>query len=154
MAVSAGARFDRMVPAAPDAIGALRRELRRWARRQGASPAVQANVALAFSEACAMIIGPDGPRDEPPGPLMVQASVRDDELRLRVSHRSRGVPSPPAGVGYGFGLALIARVCDHFEVRRREDRPGTALLIAFSLERSAEPARSSPLRPSRSTTGR
>ena len=44
-------RFDRMVPAAPDAVGSLRRELRRWARRQGASPATQASVALAFSEA-------------------------------------------------------------------------------------------------------
>ena len=154
MAVSAGARFDRMVPAAPDAIGALRRELRRWARRGGAAPAVQANVALAFSEACTSIIGPDGPREQPPGPLMVQAWVSGDELRLCVSHRSRGAPSPPVGVGYGFGLALIARVCDRFEVRRREDRPGTALLMVFSLEGSPEPERSSPLRPSRSTTRR
>jgi anti-sigma regulatory factor (Ser/Thr protein kinase) len=155
VAVSAAARFDRMVPAAPDAIGALRRELRRWSRRQGAAPPVQANVALAFSEACTMIIGPDGPREEPPGPLMVQASVHADELRLRVSHRSSGVPSPPVGVGYGFGLALMARICDRFEVRRRrEGRPGTALLMAFSLERPPAPARSSLRPPSRSTPRR
>jgi anti-sigma regulatory factor (Ser/Thr protein kinase) len=152
MAVAAPARFDRMVPAAPDAIGALRRELRRWARRRGASPTVQANVALAFSEACTSIIGPDGPREEPPGPLMVQGWIAGDEIRLRVSHRSRGVPTP--GVGYGFGLALMARICDRFEVRRREDRPGTALLMVFRLERSPEPERSSPLPPSRSTTRR
>jgi anti-sigma regulatory factor (Ser/Thr protein kinase) len=143
-----------MVPVAPDAIGALRRELRRWSRRQGAAPPVQASVALAFSEACAMIIGPGGPGEEPPGPLMVQASVRGDELRLRVSHRSRGVPSPPVGVGYGFGLALMARICDRFEVRRRENRPGTALLMAFTLERSSSPPRSSPPRPSRSSPRR
>jgi anti-sigma regulatory factor (Ser/Thr protein kinase) len=143
-----------MVPAAPDAVGALRRELRRWARRQGASPPVQANVALAFSEACASIIGVGGPHEPALGPLVVQAAVAGDELRLRVSHRSRGVPSPPDGVGYGFGLALMARICDRFEVRRREDRPGTAMLMAFSLERSPEPARSSPLQPSRSTTRR
>src|SRR3954466_6002434 len=147
-------RFDRMVPAAPDAVGALRRELRRWARRQGASPAVQSNIALAFSEACTSIIGADGPRDPAEGPLMVQASVTADELRVRVSHRSRGVPSGPDGVGYGFALALMARLCDRFEVRRRDDRPGTALLMAFSFERSPEPERSSPLRPSRSTTRR
>jgi anti-sigma regulatory factor (Ser/Thr protein kinase) len=150
MAVSAGARFDRMVPAAPDAIGALRRELRRWARRRGAPPTVQANVALAFSEACTTIIGPDGAREPAEGPLILQAWVAGDEIRLRVLHRSRGVPAP--GYGYGFGLALIARICDRFEVRRREDRPGTALLMAFSLERSPEPERSAPLRPSRSTT--
>jgi anti-sigma regulatory factor (Ser/Thr protein kinase) len=154
VAVNAVARFDRMVPAAPDAIGSLRRELRRWARRQGASPPVQANVALAFSEACTSIIGADGARDPDEGPLMLQASVADDELRVRVSHRSRGVPSPPMGVGYGFGLALMARICDQFEVRRREDRPGTELLMVFSLERAPQPARSFPPRPSRSTTRR
>jgi anti-sigma regulatory factor (Ser/Thr protein kinase) len=152
VAVSAGARFDRMVPAAPDAVGALRRELRRWARRNGASPPVQANVALAFSEACTSIIGVDGAHDPVPGPLVVQAVVTGDELRLRVSHRSRGAPSSPDGLGYGFGLALIARVCDRFEVRRRDDHPGTALLMAFRLRPAPEPARSSPPRPSRSTT--
>jgi anti-sigma regulatory factor (Ser/Thr protein kinase) len=140
-----------MVPAAPDTIGALRHELRRWARRRGATPSVQADVALAFSEACASIIGPDGPRDPAEGPLILQAWVAGDEIRLRVSHRSRG---PTAGVGYGFGLALIARICDSSEVRRRDDRPGTALLMAFSLARSPEPGRSAPLRPSRSTTRR
>src|SRR3954466_15135232 len=132
-------RFDRMVPAAPDVVGALRRELRRWARRQGASPPVQANVALAFSEACASVIGVDGSSDPVPGPLVVQAVVAGDELRLRGSHRSRGVPPSADGLGYGFGLALIARVCDRFEVRRRDDRPGTALLMAFSLAPEPEP---------------
>jgi anti-sigma regulatory factor (Ser/Thr protein kinase) len=155
-------RFDRMVPAAPDAIGALRRELRRWARRQGASPATQANVALAFSEACTSVVAPDTPSDGEPGPLMVEAWVEDDELDVRVSHRSRGAPSPPAEVGYGFGLALIARICDRFEVRRRGERPGTALLMVFRLGRATGPerepelrmGRSSPLPPSRSTLRR
>jgi Histidine kinase-like ATPase domain len=157
VAVTAGARFDRMVPAAPDAIGALRRELRRWARRQGASPPVQANVALAFSEAATSIIGPDAPRQgaRATGPLVVQASVDGGELRVHVLHRSRGAA---VGLGYGFGLALLARICDRFEVRRRDDRPGTALLMVFSLARAPEPEpepeRSSPPRPSRSTTRR
>jgi anti-sigma regulatory factor (Ser/Thr protein kinase) len=127
-------RFDRMVPAAPDAIGALRRELRRWARRQGASAATQANVALAFSEACTSMIGPEPPCERDPGPLMVEAWIDDDELDVRVSHRSRGAPAPPAEVGYGFGLALITRICDRFEVRRRDEQPGTALLMSFRLE--------------------
>jgi|SRR6185312_14747858 len=153
-----------MVPAAPDTIGALRRELRRWVRRQGASPATQATVALAFSEACTSIIGPEPPHAGRPGPLMLQAWVEGDEIGVRVSHRSRGAPAPPSDVGYGFGLALITRLCERFEVRRRGERPGTALLMTFRLERSrqTEPepalglglARSSPLPPSRSTTRR
>jgi anti-sigma regulatory factor (Ser/Thr protein kinase) len=147
-------RFDRMVPAAPETIGALRRELRRWARREGAPPAVQANVALAFSEACTSIIGSAPAAEGVAGPLMLQAWVDGDELGVRVSHRSRGVPSPPVGVGYGFSLALMARICDRFEVRRRDERPGTAVLMTFSLERERPPARSSPRRLSRSTTRR
>jgi anti-sigma regulatory factor (Ser/Thr protein kinase) len=151
-------RFDRMVPAAPDAIGALRRELRRWARRQGVSSPTQANVALAFSEACASVIVRDVAPDEEPGPLMVQAWVEDDELGVRVSHRSRGAPAPPEEVGYGFGLALITRLCDRFEVRRRGAQPGTAMLMVFRLGQATEPepqrAGSFPLRPSRSTPRR
>jgi len=139
-----------MVPAAPDTVGALRRELRRWARREGASADLQARLALAFSEACATIVGPAPVADDAPGPLMVQSWIEGDELGVRVSHRSRGVPAPPEEVGYGFGLALIARLCDRFEVRRRDDRPGTALLMLFSFERAREPERSSPLQPSRS----
>jgi anti-sigma regulatory factor (Ser/Thr protein kinase) len=151
-----------MVPAAPDTIGALRRELRRWVRRLGATPQTQAAVALAFSEACASIIGPEATRAERPGPLMVQAWVDGDEIGVRVSHRSRGAPAPPSDVGYGFGLALITRLCERFEVRRREEQPGTAMLMMFRLERSMtpEPApamgleRSSPLPPSRSSLRR
>jgi anti-sigma regulatory factor (Ser/Thr protein kinase) len=128
-----------MVPAAPDTIGALRRELRRWARRQGASAATQANLALAFSEAATTIIGPDTPPAGRPGPLIVQAWLEDQEIDVQVSHRSRGAPAPHSDVGYGFGLALIARLCDRFEVRRRDEQPGTAMLMAFRMERPAQP---------------
>ena len=155
-------RFDRMVPAAPDTIGALRRELRRWVRRHGASPQTQAGVALAFSEACTIIIGPAPPHAGRPGPLMVQAWVDEDEIEIRVSHQSRAAAAAHSGVGSGFGLALITRLCERFEVRRRDDRPGTAMLMTFRLERSTRPepepvlglGRSSPLLPSRSTTRR
>jgi len=146
-------RFDRMVPAAPDVVGSLRRELRRWARRQGASPATQASVALAFSEAGTSIsAAASHPAGREPRPLMVQAWVEDDELGLRLSHPSQRVSRPQADIGHGFGLAIIARVCERFEVRRRDERPGTAWLMIFRLER--EPERSSRLQPSRSSPRR
>jgi len=74
--------------------------------------------------------------------------VEGDELGVRVSHPSRRVARPGADVGHGFGLAIIARVCDRFEVRRRAERPGTAWLMTFRLERERE--RSSRRQPSRS----
>ena len=146
-------RFDRMVPAAPDTVGAVRRELRRWARREGAPADVQANVALAFSEACTTIIGPDTPPEGIRGPLIVQGSRDGDEIAVRVSHPSPRAVAPQSG-GYGFALALMARICDHFEIRRREDGPGTAVLMTFRLEPEPAWERSSPRRLSRSTTRR
>jgi anti-sigma regulatory factor (Ser/Thr protein kinase) len=145
-------RFDRMVPAAPDAVGSLRRELRRWTRRQGASPATQASVALAFSEAATSIIGETPTANGQPRPLSLEAWVDGDELSVRVSHPSERVSRPEADIGHGFALAIIARVCERFEVRRRGERPGTAWLMIFRLER--EPERSFPLRPSRSSPRR
>jgi len=144
--------FDRMVPAAPDAVGSLRRELRRWARRQGASPATQASVALAFSEAATSIIGEAPAGGGQPRPMMLEAWIDGDELSVRVSHPSQRVSRPAADVGHGFGLAIIARVCDRFEVRRRAERPGTAWLMIFRLER--EPERSSRRQLSRSSPRR
>jgi anti-sigma regulatory factor (Ser/Thr protein kinase) len=154
VAATTAPRFDRMIPAAPDSVGSLRRELRRWARRSGVPAAVQERIALAFSEACALIVGPDADAHPERGPLVLQSWIDGDEVGVRVSHRERGVPAPPQEVGYGFGLALMAGVCDRFEVRRRDDRPGTALLMIFRLDPVMEPEGSSRLRPSRSSLRR
>jgi hypothetical protein len=150
VAATAGARFDRMVPAAPDAVGALRRALRRWAREQGASPSLQANVALAFSEAATSMIGPDARRERSLDPLSVEAWIDGDDLHLHVLRRS----GASVALGYGFGMAILARICDGFEIRRRQEQPGSELAMTFRLERWRPPARSSPRPPSRSTPRR
>jgi anti-sigma regulatory factor (Ser/Thr protein kinase) len=139
-----------MIPAAPDSIGPLRRELRRFARSHGAPASVQSAVALAFSEACTGIVrlnararGSRGAR----GPLSVEATVRDDELHLRVSHRDRAIPLTADMTGYGLSLALISQLTDRFEIRRRDDGPGTALEMVFALGASPTPARSGAAAP-------
>jgi anti-sigma regulatory factor (Ser/Thr protein kinase) len=147
-------RYDRMVPAAPETIGPLRRELRRFARANGASAEVQAAVALAFSEACGSFVRPDADPLGDPGPLMVQARVRGDELLVRVAHAGRTVPAIREEGTYGFGLALINSVCEHFEVRDRVGRPGKDLEMTFRLEKAPARTRSSPPRPSRSSPRR
>jgi anti-sigma regulatory factor (Ser/Thr protein kinase) len=148
------ARLDRMVPAAPDAIGPLRRELRRFARAHGASADVQASVALAFSEACASVVNPRADPLGDPGPLIVRARARGGELVVRVAHARRDAPPVRAEAGYGFGLALISSVCERFEVRDRPGRPRKEIEMCFTLRRAPAPSRSSRLRPSRSSPRR
>jgi anti-sigma regulatory factor (Ser/Thr protein kinase) len=147
-------RYDRMVPAAPETIGPLRRELRRFARANGASAEVQAAVALAFSEACGSFVRPDADPLGDPGPLIVRAYPRDGELVVCVAHARRGAPPVRAEAGYGFGLALISSVCERFEVHDRQGRPGKELEMRFTLERAPERSRSSPPQPSRSSLRR
>jgi len=147
-------RIDRMVPAAPDAIGPLRRELRRFARSHGAAADVQASVALAFSEACASVVRPDADPLGDPGPLIVRARVRGGELVVQVAHARRGAPPVRGEAGYGFGLAIISSLCERFEVRNRPGRPGKEIEMAFRLARAPGPSRSSPRRPSRSSPRR
>lgn len=147
-------RFDRMVPAAPEAIGPLRRELRRFSRAEGASAEVQAAAALAFSEACASVVRPDADPLGDPGPLIVSARVRDGELVVCVAHARRGPPPVRGEGGYGFGLAMINSVCERFEVRDRQGRPGKEIEMRFRLERAPARLRSSRLRPSRSSPRR
>src|SRR5919107_5329159 len=104
-----------VVPAAPETIGPLRRELRRFARSHGAAADVQASVALAFSEACASVVRPDADPLGDPGPLIVRARVRGGELVLQVAHTRRGAPPVRPDAGYGFGLAIITSVAERFE---------------------------------------
>jgi anti-sigma regulatory factor (Ser/Thr protein kinase) len=148
------ARFDRMVPAAPEAIGPLRRKLRRLARASGATAEVQAAVALAFSEACTSVVRPDADPLGDPGPLVVRADVRDGDLVVRVAHARRGALPVRPEAGYGFGLAMIGSLCDRFEVRDRDGRPGKEIEMRFRLERAPKRRRSSPRRRSRSSPRR
>ena len=148
------ARLDRMVPAAPEAIGPLRRELRRFARSHGAAADVQASVALAFSEVCASIVHSDADPLGDPGPLIVRARVRSGELIVQVAHARRGAPPVRADAGYGFGLALISSVSERFEVRDRPGRPGKEIEMGFRLQQAPAPSRSSPRRPSHSSPRR
>ncbi|MEA2287761.1 MAG: Histidine kinaselike ATPase domain [Solirubrobacteraceae bacterium] len=90
-------------------------------------------MALAFSEACAPVVRAGGRRQGDPGPLIVEARVEADELRLRVAHQGRAMGVSPELAGHGFGLALISQVADEFEISRREDGPGTALTMVFRL---------------------
>src|SRR4051794_1771743 len=124
------ARFERMVPATAEAVGPLRRALRRFAREQGAAPAAQAAIALAFSEACADVIQHAYAGRRAPGPLILQARVGDGRLVMRVADTG----STRRALDGGIGRQLIGELADRFSVRPRHGAAGTVRTMVFALD--------------------
>ena len=130
----ADTRFERLFPAAGEAIGPLRRSLRRFARDAGAPVTTQARVALGFSEACTFLF-PAGGDDGRPDVLAVEASARDDALLVRVLSRSRIVRPMLERDGCGLALPLIAQMADGVLVEHRQNAAGSAITMRFDLPR-------------------
>jgi anti-sigma regulatory factor (Ser/Thr protein kinase) len=105
--VPAENRFERLIPAVGEAVGPLRRSLRRFARDVGAPTGTQARVALGFSEACTLLFPSSGDDGRPPV-LAVEAIAMDRALVVRVLSRSRIVQSFLERDGYWLALPLIA----------------------------------------------
>jgi anti-sigma regulatory factor (Ser/Thr protein kinase) len=126
-------QYKRMVLASAEAVGPLRRALRRFARDHGASSATQAHVAFAFSEACGVLLGV-GPGDGP-GVLVVDAQAHDGELVVRVLNRIEADRPAPEPEVTGFGLPLMAHVCDSLAIEQRSDASGTAITMRFGAAR-------------------
>lgn len=133
----ADAQFERMFPATEEALGTLRRSLRRFARDLGASAATQARIALGFSEAVAVLL-PRAADDAEPAVLAVQASVEGEAVSVRVLSRSRTLHPAFERDGYALAVPLIAQVADGLIVQHRRGGRGCAIAMRFDLaERSA-----------------
>jgi anti-sigma regulatory factor (Ser/Thr protein kinase) len=128
--------YERMVPADAECVGPLRRALRHFARANGASPELQARVALAFSEACRLLLGDSGSNV---GVLIVQATLTERALVVRVADRGPGVRPPAVEADANFALPMIAQVCDQLTVEHRNEAPGMALTMTFVFSRSPLP---------------
>jgi anti-sigma regulatory factor (Ser/Thr protein kinase) len=127
-----------MVLASAEAVGPLRRALRRFARDHGASSAAQAHLALAFTEACGLLLGarPGGE----PGVLVVDAQAHDGELVVRVLNRIEPDRPPLEPQVTGFGWPLMAHVCDSLAIEQRSDASGTAITMRFGATRPDDEA--------------
>jgi anti-sigma regulatory factor (Ser/Thr protein kinase) len=129
----ADTQFGRLVPAVGEAIGPLRRSLRRFARDVGAPIATQARVALGFSEACTFLFQGSAGDDARPGVLAVEASARDDALVVRVLSRSRTLHPMLERDGCRLTLPLVAQMADDVVIEHRRDTDGSAITMRFDL---------------------
>jgi serine phosphatase RsbU (regulator of sigma subunit)/anti-sigma regulatory factor (Ser/Thr protein kinase) len=109
----AGRRLHLRRDGEPHDVAEVRRVVRRWLTDNGADAAAVDDVLLACSEACTNVIqhayGAGG------GPLIVDASIADDELTVSVRDEGEWRSRPDDRSG-GRGVALMRAVMDHVDV--------------------------------------
>jgi serine/threonine-protein kinase RsbW len=128
--------FGRTVPAVAENVAALRHAVVELATRAGAEDTVRTDLALAVGEACANVVVHAYPPGDV-GPLIVQASIADDEIVVSVVDQGQGMTPRPDSPGLGLGLPLIANLSDRLEIQEGPDGVGTQLEMVFSLKRTA-----------------
>jgi anti-sigma regulatory factor (Ser/Thr protein kinase) len=130
-------RLLRSVPATPEQVATVRRDMSAFAQAHGASDATVQAVALAASEAATNVVVHAYRHRDEPGPLIAEAFLEDDEIVVLVSDEGRGMKPRPDSPGAGLGLPIIAQMADRFEVSDRHGS-GVALQMHFPLERRAD----------------
>jgi anti-sigma regulatory factor (Ser/Thr protein kinase) len=116
-----------------ETVPPLRRAVRRFARRRGASPAVQARVSLAFSEACIVLLGQADAAHADAALLIVEADADGDTLTVRVSASRHGLLPRFWRERQGFELALLTQACDRVAIEHRRQGSGMAVTMTFAL---------------------
>jgi serine/threonine-protein kinase RsbW len=122
----------RVVPAVPASIAELRAQAREFAQGAGAEESVGADVALAISEAATNVVVHAYQADEG-GPLDMVGKAEGEWLEFVVSDRGSGFRPSPSG-GLGFGMKVMAEVCDSMTVTQGD--AGTSIKLRFSRVRA------------------
>jgi anti-sigma regulatory factor (Ser/Thr protein kinase) len=132
-----------MVPASAEAVGPLRRALRRFARDHGAASEVQARVALAFSESCGLLVA--SATDEATAVLIVHAHHADGTLVLHVMSRGAKLRPVLQPAGAALALPLLLHVCDDVVIEHRDGAAGSVITMHFDLRAHDFGARGEPV---------
>jgi anti-sigma regulatory factor (Ser/Thr protein kinase) len=118
------------VPADDEQVPLMRKRLVAFAASHGASPAAQANVALAIAEAMSNAVLHRSARDEQW--IEVVADMEDGALEAVVADNGPGLRGHVTSEGLGLGLSLIVQSSDQCTVRDREPH-GTEVWMRFEL---------------------
>jgi anti-sigma regulatory factor (Ser/Thr protein kinase) len=132
-----------------ETVPPLRRALRRFARRRGASPAVQARVSLAFSEACIVLLGQADAAHADAALLIVEADADGDTLTVRVSASRHGLLPRFWRERQGFELALLTQACDRVAIEHRRQGSGMAVTTRRGRRGPSAPSPPPNRRPAR-----
>jgi anti-sigma regulatory factor (Ser/Thr protein kinase) len=123
--------LDLELPAVPESCPRARHAVR---TALDGTAVDMAAVDLAVSEAVTNVVVHayrDRDATAAPGPLRVTVALQDGAAQVVVMDQGTGMRPRPDSPGIGFGLALIANVCDELEIDQGAD--GTWVLMRFAL---------------------
>jgi anti-sigma regulatory factor (Ser/Thr protein kinase) len=116
--------------ALPETAGDARRRITEFASAHGADRRLQADIALAVTEAVTNVIIHAYPLGRA-GSLFIAADVEEGELEVVVTDEGDGF-RPGSSPGLGAGLSIIAETTTEFAIREHEPR-GVELWMRFDL---------------------
>jgi anti-sigma regulatory factor (Ser/Thr protein kinase) len=109
----------------PDALGAMRRILRRWLSEVGAAPDEIASIVMAANEAWQNAI--EHGHDFAPVPVSVRFALEDEDAVITVRDAG-GRGMPPGDPDRGRGIALMRGLVDDTRLDLGSHRGGVAVL--------------------------
>jgi serine/threonine-protein kinase RsbW len=124
------AEIELKLPAIPASVPTMRRRATAFAAAHGADPDLQADVALAISEAVTNAVKYAYRSQEPDGRVLLTASARRSWLEFDISDQGNGFREGES-TGLGLGLQLIAKLSSHMKIV--EGPTGTRIQIRFAL---------------------
>ena len=122
------APLDLVFPAEADRLATVRQALREWLAACGLKPLTVQNILVAAGEACANAVE-HGYRDDPGGPVRLQAEATAENIRLTVT--DSGVwkqPDSEAGSLRGRGLVLMRAMMSRVAITPGTDGGTTVTL--------------------------
>jgi anti-sigma regulatory factor (Ser/Thr protein kinase) len=108
----------------------MRRELIDVLHRNEVAPARRAGIALVFHEAAANVVVHAYPAERV-GPLYASAALTGRGLTIAIIDQGRGLGSPSAHTGCGFGFSLMERLSDELWVQSNDPDVGTSVCAGF-----------------------
>jgi len=124
------AEMELVLPAVAASVSNLRHRATAFAAAHGGNSILQADVALAISEAATNVVKYAYSQLEHKGQVRLLASARQDWLEFEVSDQGDGFREGESS-GLGLGLQLIAKLSSDMKIV--EGPTGTRIQIRFAL---------------------
>ena len=118
--------------ALPETAGEVRRQITEFAAAHGVSRRLQADIALAVTEAVTNVVVHAYPEGRV-GSVSIAADIEQGELEIVVTDHGAGF-RPGTSPGLGAGLSIIAETTSEFAIREHPPT-GIELWMRFDLRR-------------------